>query len=152
VDEYGGTVGLVTLEDVLEELVGTIEDEFDQEEPLVQRTGEDTWELDGSLPAHKFGELVGERFDETAEVSTVSGLMTRRLGGFPRVGDAVAFGAWESRVEEMNGTRVVRLKLIRRAGSGARTFIDIRTGPAGSSPCPLPACAAAKSCSAAGPA
>ncbi len=145
VDEYGGTVGLVTLENVLEELVGPIEDEFDHEEPPVRRTGEYTWELNGSLPAHKLGELVGERFDETAGVSTVSGLMTRRLGRFPRVSDAVTFGAWEARVEEMNGTQVVRLKLIRRAGSGERKLTDLHTGPAGSSPCPLPARAAARS-------
>jgi CBS domain containing-hemolysin-like protein len=131
VDEYGGTVGLVTLENVLEELVGPIEDEFDQEEPLVRRTGEDAWELDGSLPAHKLGELVCERFDDTGEVCTVSGLMTQRLGRFPRVGDAVTFGAWESRVEEMAGTRVVRLKLIRRAESGERTSVETetQTGP-----------------------
>lgn len=118
VDEYGGTVGLVTLENVLEELVGPIEDEFDQEEPLVRRTGEDEWELNGSLPAHKLGELVGERFDETGEVTTVSGLITQRLGRFPRAGDSVTFGEWDLRVEEMGGTRVLRMKLIRRVRQG----------------------------------
>jgi CBS domain containing-hemolysin-like protein len=114
VDEYGGTVGLVTLENVLEELVGPIEDEFDQEEPLIRQTAEDIWELNGSLPAHKLGELVGERFDEIGEVSTVSGLITQRLGRFPRVGDAVTLGAWELRVEEVARTRVSRMKLTRR--------------------------------------
>jgi CBS domain containing-hemolysin-like protein len=113
VDEYGGTVGLVTLENVLEELVGPIEDEFDQEQPLVRRRGEDVWELDGSLPTRKLGELVGERIEETAEICTVSGLMTQRLGRFPRIGDVMIFGAWELRVEEMTGARVVRLKLRR---------------------------------------
>ena len=65
-----------------------IEDEFDQEEPLVRQTAGDIWELNGSLPAHKLGELVGERFDETGEVCTGSGLLTQRLGRFPRVGQA----------------------------------------------------------------
>ena len=111
---------MATLENVLEELVGPIEDEFDQEEPLVRRTGEHTWELNGSLPAHKLGELVGERFDQTGEVCTVSGLITQRLGRFPRVGDTVSFGAWELRVEEMTGTRVVRMKLTQRVASGGR--------------------------------
>jgi CBS domain containing-hemolysin-like protein len=115
VDEYGGTVGLVTLENVLEELVGPIEDEFDQEEPLVRRMGEDEWELNGSLPTRKLGDLVGERIEETAEICTVSGLITQRLGRFPRVGDAVTFGEWDLRVEEMAGTRVLRMKLTRRA-------------------------------------
>ncbi|MBI4325580.1 MAG: HlyC/CorC family transporter [Chloroflexi bacterium] len=134
VDEYGGTVGMVTLENVLEELVGPIQDEFDQEEPLIRQTDEHTWELNGSLPAHKMGELVGERFgfDETGEVCTVSGLMTQRLGRFPRVGDAMAFGAWELRVEELVGTRVARMKLIRRAEGRERTFnaADMPTGSA----------------------
>jgi len=127
VDEYGGTVGLVTLENVLEELVGPIEDEFDQEERLARRMGEDIWELSGSLPTRKLGELVGEQFDETGEVSTVSGLLTQRLGRFPRVGDAATFGAWELRVEELAGTRVARMKLTRRAESGEQMFTETVT-------------------------
>ena len=131
VDEYGETVGMATMENVLEELVGPIEDEFDQEEPLIQQTGEQTWELNGSLPAHKLGELVGERFDETGEVCTVSGMMTQRLGRFPRVGDAVTFGAWELRVEEMTGIRVVRMKLTQQVESSGRTPTETKmpTGP-----------------------
>ena len=109
VDEYGGTVGLVTLEDVLEELVGPIEDEFDQEEPLVRRIDRQSWELNGSLPAHRLGGLIGERFDEIGGVGTVSGLITRRLGRFPQVGDKLTLGAWELRVEEMSEMRVKRL-------------------------------------------
>jgi len=136
VDEYGGTVGLVTLENVLEELVGPIEDEFDQEEPLVRRMGEDEWELNGSLPTRKLGELVGERIEETAEICTVSGLITQRLGRFPRVGDAVTFGEWDLRVEEMAGTRVLRMKLTRRGESGERMSIDTDplVGPASPRP------------------
>lgn len=120
VDEYGGTIGMLTLENVLEELVGPIEDEFDQEEPLIRQTGEHTWELSGSLPTHKLAEFVGERFNETGEASTVSGFVMQRLGRFPRTGDVLTLGAWELRVEEMTGTRVVRLKLIRQAESGER--------------------------------
>ncbi len=129
VDEYGGTVGMVTLENVLEELVGPIEDEFDQEEPLVRQTGEHTWELNGSLPAHRLAELVGQRFDETGEACTVSGMVMQRLGRFPRVGDALTFGAWELRVEELVGTRVARMKLTQRVESGGRTPSEHLTGP-----------------------
>ncbi len=136
VDEFGGTVGLVTLENVLEELVGPIEDEFDQEEPLVRRTGEDEWELNGSLPAHKLGELIGERFDEAGEICTVSGLITQRLGRFPRAGDALTFGEWDLRAEEMAGARVLRMKLTRRVESGGRTSTETEmpTGPASPRP------------------
>ena len=130
VDEYGGTLGLVTLENVLEEIVGPIEDEFDQEEPLVRRTGEDEWELNGSLPTRKLGELVGERIEETPEICTVSGLVTQRLGRFPRVGDAVTFGEWGLRVEEMAGTRVLRMKLIPQLRHGKQTSIE-SDGPTG---------------------
>jgi CBS domain containing-hemolysin-like protein len=136
VDEYGGTVGLVTLENVLEELVGPIEDEFDQEEPLIQQTGEQAWELNGSLPAHKLAELIGERCDRSEGVSTVAGLVTQRLSRFPRPGDAVALGAWELRVEEMMGTRVMRLRLTRKDGYGERTSAEsgTLTGPARTCP------------------
>ena len=120
VDEYGGTVGLLTLENVLEELVGPIEDEFDQEEPLLQQTGAQAWELNGSLPAHKLAELIGERCDQSEGISTVSGLLTKRLSRFPRPGDAVAMGPWDLRVEGMMGTRVARVKLTRRAESSKR--------------------------------
>jgi len=114
VEEYGGTVGLVTLENVLEELVGPIEDEFDQEEALARRMGADTWEISGSLPIHRLGELVGQPLQETGEACTVSGLITRWLGRFPRVGDAMTFGTWTLDVQEMAGTRVLRIKLARR--------------------------------------
>jgi len=121
VDEYGGTVGMVTLENVLEELVGPIEDEFDQEEPLLHQTGADAWELHGSLPVQRLVELVGAGFDAGGPISTASGWITQRLGRFPRVGDAVHFGNWELRIEAMTGTRVRRMKLSRQSHRGVPT-------------------------------
>lgn len=120
VDEYGGTVGLVTLENILEELVGQIQDEFDQEKPLLQKTNADSWELDGALPIHELSELVGENLQEE-EVTTTSGFVTQRLGGFPKVGDILAIGAHDLRVEDMDGPRVARLKLTKRAEIGQKT-------------------------------
>lgn len=114
VDEYGGTVGMVTLENILEELVGQIQDEFDQEKPLVQRTDEATWDIDGMLPLHELEELVGEPL-RLEGVTTVSGLMTQRLGGFPKVGDRLEIGTFLLRVEDLTHNRVARLKLTRRA-------------------------------------
>lgn len=110
VDEYGGTVGMVTLENILEELVGQIQDEFDQEKPLVVRTSETTWEAAGTLPLHELAELIGEPLQEEG-ITTTSGWVTHRLGGFPRVGDALRAGSFELLVEEMEGMRVLRLKL-----------------------------------------
>ena len=114
VDEYGGTVGMVTLENILEELVGQIQDEFDQEKPLQEKTGKDTWIIAGALPIRELADLVGEAVTDD-EVTTTSGLVTRRLGGFPKVGDVLMLGAFELRVESMDGPRVDRLRVTRTA-------------------------------------
>jgi CBS domain containing-hemolysin-like protein len=108
VDEYGCTLGLVTLENILEELVGQIQDEFDQEKPLLVKTSETSWQVDGALPLHELEEVVGEPLEEEG-ITTASGWLTRRLGGFPKVGDVVTLSGSEVRVEEMDGMRVARL-------------------------------------------
>jgi CBS domain containing-hemolysin-like protein len=100
VDEYGGTVGMVTLENILEELVGQIQDEFDQEKPWIETLNESTWLMIGTAVP-----------DEG--ISTTSGFVTRRLGGFPKVGDTVHLGSHRLSVEAMNGPRVGRLRLER---------------------------------------
>jgi len=118
VDEYGGTVGMVTLENILEELVGQIQDEFDQEKPLLMRTSETTWELAGTLPLHELEELI--RLPLPSEgITTASGWVTQRLGGFPKAGDIVSVGGYELRVEAIEGMRVARLKLTKRERTGA---------------------------------
>lgn len=117
VDEYGGTLGLVTLENILEELVGQIQDEFDHEKAPLVRTSETTWEAVGALPLHELEELVGLALREEG-VTTTSGWMTQRLGGFPKAGDVLTVGNFELRVEEMDEMRVARLKVSKR-GEGA---------------------------------
>jgi CBS domain containing-hemolysin-like protein len=112
VDEYGGTVGMVTLENVLEELVGQIQDEFDQEKPLLLRRGPDQWEIDGALPLHELADLVGQNLSGE-DVATTSGWVTQRLGGFPKAGDTLTLGAYDLRVERTDGMRVARLTLTR---------------------------------------
>jgi CBS domain containing-hemolysin-like protein len=113
VDEYGGTIGIATLENVLEELVGQIQDEFDQEKSELTLMSENVWEAAGTLPLHELEKIIGEtHLEET--VATASGWMTHKLGGFPKAGDALTVGAYELRVEEMNGPRVSRLKITKR--------------------------------------
>ncbi len=114
VDEYGTTTGLVTLENILEELVGQIQDEFDIEKPLITRLTENTWDLAGQLPLHELAELTGLPLHAEG-VTTVSGLVTHRLGGFPKVGDILKLDGFELRVEEMDGMRVARLRLAKLA-------------------------------------
>jgi CBS domain containing-hemolysin-like protein len=110
VDEYGGTVGMVTLENILEELVGQIQDEFDQEKPLLVRISDTTWDVSGALPLHELEELVVVPLLQEG-ITTVSGWVTHRLGGFPKKGDVVPIGGHELRVEEIDGMRVARLRL-----------------------------------------
>jgi len=110
VDEYGGTVGMITIENILEELVGQIQDEFDQEKPLLVRINETTWEAAGNLPLFELEELVGTALQDEG-ITTASGWMTHRLGGFPRAGDALTVGNCELRVEALDGMRVARLKI-----------------------------------------
>jgi CBS domain containing-hemolysin-like protein len=115
VDEYGGTLGIATLENVLEALVGQIQDEFDQEETQFVRRDAHSWEVSGTLPLHELEKIIGAvHHDES--VATASGWVTQKLGGFPKAGDSLAVGNHELRVEEMDGQRVARLKIIQRAG------------------------------------
>ena len=115
-------MGMVTLENILEELVGQIQDEFDQEKPLLARTGDNTWEAAGTLPLHELEELVGEPLREEG-ITTLSGWVTQRLGGFPKVGDVLTIGACELRVEEMAGMRVARLKLSKRPAPAPKSRV-----------------------------
>jgi CBS domain containing-hemolysin-like protein len=114
VDEFGGTMGLLTLENILEQLVGQIQDEFDQEKPMLLRSSETTWEVAGALPLHELESLVGEPL-RSGDLTTANGLVTQKLGGFPKVGDTLQLGQYELRVEEMDGMRVSRLRLTRQA-------------------------------------
>ncbi len=121
VDEYGGTVGMVTLENILEELVGQIQDEFDQEKPLLEKSGEQTWTLAGALPLHELAEIIGQGFSEEG-ITTTSGLVTQRLGGFPKVGDRLSLGNFDLSVEAMDGPRVARLQLTRKPAKFAESI------------------------------
>ncbi len=116
VDEYGGTLGIATLENALEALVGQIQDEFDSEATQFVRKSENVWEVAGTLALHELEKITGEVSHDEG-VATASGWVTQKLGGFPKVGDTLTAGACELRVEEMDGPRVARLKITKREQS-----------------------------------
>jgi CBS domain containing-hemolysin-like protein len=107
VDEYGGTAGLVTLEDVLEELVGEIQDEFDREQPKIERTAEGEL-LDGLLLVGEVNGRLGLDLPET-EARTLGGYITSQLKHIAKVGDKVTVNGRELRVVEMKGRRVAKV-------------------------------------------
>jgi putative hemolysin len=119
-DEYGGTEGMVTLEDVIEELVGEIHDEHrhDRSQDLVQRE-DGSWLVDGGMPIDDFSERFGAEPDgEPRDYSTVSGLVLSLLERIPVVGDTMAWKNLTIEVVDMDGRRIDRL-LIRPAGPSA---------------------------------
>lgn len=108
VDEYGGTAGIVTLEDVIEELVGDIRDEFDSEEDLVRRLDRDTAVLSARVRIEELNEMLG--LDLTEEIAdTLGGLLYHEIGRVPRVGDRWSHGAVEFEVQAVERQRVVRV-------------------------------------------
>lgn len=125
VDEFGGTLGIVTLENVLEALVGQIQDEFDSEKSELVNLGENVWEATGALALHDLEKITGE-IDHDENIATASGWLTQKLGGFPKAGDTLTVGSCELKVEEMDGTRVGRLKITKRAEIGDTTLISRR--------------------------
>jgi len=118
VDEYGSTVGMVTLENILEELVGQIQDEFDQEKPLLSRVSGTEWIVDGAFPLHELAELVGEPLHE-GDLTTSSGFVVQRLGGFAKPGEKITVGAFQLTVEAVEGLRITRLRLTRQVPAPA---------------------------------
>ncbi len=90
-DEYGGTAGLVTIEDLLEEIVGEIQDEYDIEEPMVERLSDHEARVDGRADVDELLELfdLDLKLEDAEEYDTVGGLMYHRIGGVPSPGDAI---------------------------------------------------------------
>ena len=82
-DEYGGTYGIVTMEDILEEIVGNIFDEFDEDEVLFKQKGQDQYEIDGLTPLEELEQLLNITFVEE-EFETLNGLMVSRLEHIPK--------------------------------------------------------------------
>jgi len=112
VDEYGGTAGLVTLENVLEELVGEIRDEFDVEQLPVQKVSEDEFLVDGGMPLHDFARMFSIEPD-SKDVVTVSGYAIHILGRVPEKGAQIRLPRWAGTVEAVEGRRVKTLRLKR---------------------------------------
>jgi CBS domain containing-hemolysin-like protein len=108
VDEFGGTVGMVTLENVLEELVGDIQDEFDTEKEQFREINENEFSVDGALALYELRDLAGIEL-ESADVSTIGGYVTHLLGHLPKAGEHVQIDNYLVTISQSDGRSVQQL-------------------------------------------
>jgi len=112
VDEYGGTSGLVTIEDIVEEIVGDIADEYDVEEPMVQPLDDNAYLLDARLSIDDANEelelgLPGEEYE------TIGGFVFGEFGRLPEAGEALHYGPYDFIVDQTDGRRILKIRLVR---------------------------------------
>ncbi len=113
VDEFGGTVGIVTLDNVLEEIVGEIQDEFDSEIPEFKRLNPEEFLVEGKLGLYELKDLAGLEL-ESEDVSTVGGYVTHLLGHLPKPGEQVRVEDYTATVTKADDRRVIQLQFRRR--------------------------------------
>jgi len=125
-DEYGGTAGLVTIEDLLEEIVGEIQDEYDEEEPMVVRLSEDEARVDGRASVDDLADLFDTNLglEDEDEYDTVGGLIYHRIGGVPSPGDRIDVDGLILTVETTDGRRVGKVLVVRRRDENGELVAD----------------------------
>jgi putative hemolysin len=110
VDEYGGTAGIVTLEDILEEIVGDIQDEYDLEEKRFQKLDENSYAVDARMDLHEVNETLGIELPAD-EVESIGGLLVELLGRVPDPGDEAEYGGVKFTVLEADERKVIRVRI-----------------------------------------
>jgi CBS domain containing-hemolysin-like protein len=113
VDEYGGTAGLVTIEDLVEEIVGEIRDEYDVEHELVLPVSETEALMDARIPFEEVRETFGLEVEPTEAYDTLGGFVTAQLGRFPRQGESFEAAGARFVVETIEGKRIRRVRVTR---------------------------------------
>jgi CBS domain containing-hemolysin-like protein len=120
VDEFGGTAGIVTLDNVLEELVGDIQDEFDTDQSEMRRVSQDEFVVAATLGLHELNEMLGMELEST-EVSTVGGYVTQLIGHLPKSGEKARIEDFDVTVTKADSRRVLEVHFKRGpAGGGSR--------------------------------
>ena len=125
-DEYGGTAGLVTIEDLLEEIVGEIQDEYDEEEPLIEHLDPDRVRVDGRASIDDLLDLWDMKvtLEDEDEYDTVGGFVYHRIGGVPNPGDEIRFSGLRLTVETTDGRRVGKVLVVRERSADDESADD----------------------------
>jgi CBS domain containing-hemolysin-like protein len=111
-DEFGGTAGLLTMENIIEEIVGNIQDEYDDEAPLVAAKSTDTWELDASIHIDEANEILPQPLPYDGDYETVGGLINSVAGRIPAPGDGVLLDNYAVTILTASARRVERVKFL----------------------------------------
>jgi CBS domain containing-hemolysin-like protein len=108
IDEWGSFEGVFTIEDIIEEIVGEIRDEFDEEEPAIRKLSNGSFSIDGRIPINVVNEALGSEF-ESEDFDTIGGLVLGHIGRAPEVGDEVRLEEHTLRVDDVDGSRVAQV-------------------------------------------
>lgn len=119
IDEWGSFEGVFTIEDILEEIVGEIRDEFDEEEPAVRKLSNGTFSIDGRIPISVVNEALGSEF-ESEDFDTIGGLVFGHIGRAPEVGDEVRLDGHTLRVDDVDGSRIAQVIASSAEGSSSQ--------------------------------
>ena len=130
VDEYGGIAGLVTLEDLIEELVGEIVDEYDVEESLLERQLDGTLKVDARIPIDELNGLAGVELPE-GDWDTVGGLVFDLFGRVPKRGEQCQVDGYRLRVDQVHGRRITKVTVLPAASPAVEDRRSGDPGPTG---------------------
>ena len=114
VDEYGGTSGLVTLEDIIEEIVGEIQDEYDSDQPLHKRISENVFVVDGSMPLEEINEELNLDLPTEEGVETIGGFLFGLFGSVPKEKEIAKYNGYEFIIEKIVERRIKQVRIIKK--------------------------------------